>query len=143
MEYDSVIGNNEAALTEKNISKIHCVAEIIKVEKSVNSGLQFENKTYTYKHIPENDTRETKWWLPLQRQLSARRARARARAETGQRTPEDVPTLTWGRPPHGSGHRPSCTHFTLVLLTSTFHFDLCLSPATCTLPRSSELIFEK
>lgn len=61
MEYDSVIGNNEAALTEKNISKIHCVAEIIKVEKSVNSGLQFENKTYTYKHIPENDTRETKW----------------------------------------------------------------------------------
>lgn len=61
MEYDSVIGNNEAALTGKNISKIHCVAEIIKVEKSVNSGLQFENKTYTYKHIPENDTRETKW----------------------------------------------------------------------------------
>lgn len=51
MEYDSVIGNNEAALTEKNISKIHCVAEIIKVEKSVNSGLQFEYKTYTYKHI--------------------------------------------------------------------------------------------
>lgn len=61
MEYDSVIENNQAALTEKNISKIHCVAEIIKMEKSVNSRLQFEYKTYTYKHRPENDTQETKW----------------------------------------------------------------------------------
>ena len=96
MEYDSVIGNNEAALTEKNISKIHCVAEIIKVEKSVNSGLQFEYKTYTYKHIPENDTRETQWWLPLQRQLSAQRASARG--EAGQRTPEDVLHTALNRP---------------------------------------------
>lgn len=31
------------------------------MEKSVNSRLQFEYKTYTYKHRPENDTQETKW----------------------------------------------------------------------------------
>lgn len=31
------------------------------MEKSVNSRLQFEYKTYTYKHIPENNTQETKW----------------------------------------------------------------------------------
>lgn len=34
MEYDSAIENNEATLTEKVISKIHCVAEITKMEKS-------------------------------------------------------------------------------------------------------------
>lgn len=34
MEYDSAVENNEAALTEKVITKIHCVAEIIKMQKS-------------------------------------------------------------------------------------------------------------
>ena len=33
MEYDSAVENNEATLTEEVISKIHCVAEIIKMEK--------------------------------------------------------------------------------------------------------------
>lgn len=34
MEYDLAVEHNEAALTEKVISKTHCLAEIIKMEKS-------------------------------------------------------------------------------------------------------------